>query len=168
MDKDHLLSLIDYNYWANGLIVRTAERLSEAQFTQPTDISPKSVREIMMHILFAEWIWRNRMSGHSPDMDEVAAVYQPEKYATLRELTHAWFDEEMMMRDLVESLSEEKLGEMCSYKAASTGEPFEQSYLQILSHVVNHGTQHRSEVALILTMLGHSPGDMDYVIYLRG
>ena len=31
----------------------------------------------------------------------------------------------------------------------------------ILFHVINHGTQHRSEVATMLTKLGHSHVDME-------
>jgi len=36
---------------------------------------------------------------------------------------------------------------------------------QCLAHVVNHGTQHRSEAAALLTAAGASPGEIDLIFF---
>ncbi len=41
------------------------------------------------------------------------------------------------------------------------------SLWQTLLHQVNHATQHRSEAAMMLTRLGHSPGEPDFVRHLE-
>ena len=40
-------------------------------------------------------------------------------------------------------------------------------FWQMLAHVVNHGTQHRSEAAAILTQAGRSPGDLDMIDFVE-
>ena len=45
------------------------------------------------------------------------------------------------------------------------GEAWSYPMWQQLIHQVNHATQHRSEVAVMLTESGVSPGDLDFLVY---
>jgi len=53
------------------------------------------------------------------------------------------------------------------YYQSTQGQPYQNTLWHLLVHVVNHGTQHRSEVAMVLTGLGYSPGDLNMLIYFR-
>jgi hypothetical protein len=65
---------------------------------------------------------------------------------------------------VVVGLSEAALGEVIQITIAPGkcgGIP-----VAVMVHQVNHATQHRSEVAVMLTQFGHSPGDLDFLDYV--
>ena len=66
---------------------------------------------------------------------------------------------------LVEDLTDEKLNLVVHYKNTK-GVPQKQVLWKMMAHVVNHGTQHRSEAAALLTDFGCSPGDVDMIYFL--
>ncbi len=71
-----------------------------------------------------------------------------------------------MLHAFVDSLTDERLNAPFQYKN-TRGEKLQNILWQAMAHVVNHGTQHRSEAAAMLTEFNHSPGDIDLIMFLR-
>ena len=49
----------------------------------------------------------------------------------------------------------------------SSGTAFETPLRDILTHVVNHGTHHRAQIALVLREAGIAPPATDYIYFVR-
>ena len=58
---------------------------------------------------------------------------------------------------------------MCTSALYTTGEGEQRERVlwHCLLHVVNHGTQQRSEAAALLTEYGSSPGQLDFTVFLH-
>ena len=158
---EYFLTLYDYDYWANERILRAADKVSDAQFVAPAAFSWGGLRGTLVHTLGAEWIWRSRWQGVSP-----TASLRVDDYPTVAALRARWREEETKMREFIATLTEADLARVVNYSRISSGASAEPLW-QLMAHVVNHGTQHRAEAAAILTGLGHSPGDIDLVVFAR-
>ena len=164
--KPYIEQLIDYNYWANGLILKYSEKLSDEEFTREIENGPDSVRNILAHIMLAEWLWLDRMQGESRILDDFKKFFRFDRYPTIKECYDDWFDIELRMRDFLAGMSEKQLTESFQYAQSDGGER-DNRYVDIFTQLTLHGMQHRAELALILTNMGHSPGNLDYIVYLR-
>lgn len=161
MKKDEIQSLYQYNSWANARIMNATANLSHEQFLAPTSFSYGGLRGTLVHTLFAEWIWRRRWESHSP-----TEWLMPEDFPNFETLRERWNTEESNLMAFVESVDEGILNSTIHYR--TTGGKSRQNRLwHLMVHLVNHGTQHRSEAAVMLTDCGHSPGDIDFIVYLR-
>lgn len=161
MQVNDIRLLFDYNDWANKRILDTAAALSDADFLAPRNLVWGSVRNTLVHAFGAAWLWRQRCQGTSP-----TALPSAEDFPTLAVLQAGWEEEAAAMRAYLSGLNDEQLNGAIRYRTTQ-GKEYSGVLWQILAHVVNHGTQHRAEVAEILTALGHSPGDVDLIVYLR-
>ena len=162
MNKTDILTLFEYNYWANARVLNAAANLTSDRFTAPAGLSHSSVRGALVHTLSAEYVWRLRCAvGVSPTM-----LLDEQDFPAVEVLRGRWAEEERKMRPYLNALTDEALSQTVHYQT-TTGMPYENVCWHLLAHVVNHGTQFRAEAAVALTAYGQSPGDLDLLRYFR-
>jgi len=159
---DTIRLLYDYSYWATARVLRAAEGISAGDLCAPADFPMGSLRGTLVHALSAEWIWRQRWNGIMP-----AAMLVEADFPTIGAIAARWDEEEAAMRAFIAALSDTALHRTVTV-VNTRGVAFPPLPLwQMMIHLVNHGTQHRSEAAAILSSLGRSPGDLDLILFLR-
>src|SRR2546422_3914826 len=162
MSTEYIRTLYQYSAWANGRILDTAAGLGPGQLTEGPSASYGSVRDTLVHTMSAQWIWLQRWKGVSPRVQLPAG-----DFPDLDAIRTRWDILEKETRDFVEGLGEAELARVISY-TNTRGQEWAYPLWQMLVHQVNHATQHRSEAALLLTQMGHSPGDLDLLVYMDG
>lgn len=161
MTPTDFVTLYDYNYWATRKILERAAELTPEQYAAPASVPFGSLRGTLVHMLSAERNWRRRCEERFSPSQMLAEA----DYPAFDDVVALWKEEEAAMRGYVASLSEADLAERIHYRD-SRGNPFDVPLHLILTHVVNHGTQHRSECGIMLTDFGHSPGNIDFIYYV--
>jgi uncharacterized damage-inducible protein DinB len=161
MNKNDIQTLYRYNQWANTRILDAAAKLSPEQYLALSEYPHRYLHGVLTHTLFAEWIWRNRWNGESP-----VTRLKPEDFPTFEALRVRWAKEEAELMKFVAQVREELLNAPFQY-TSTEGIGYENLLWESMAHVVNHGMQHRSEAAAILTELGSSPGDLDLILFTR-
>ena len=159
MNKQDILLLYKYNQWTNKKILDATSMVTQEQFLAPASFPHGGLRGTLVHALFAEWIWRNRWEGTSPTVR-----LKPDDFPTFEALRTRWTEEEKLLMAFVENVTDERLNSKFSYKATN-GTPYERILWHAMAHLVNHGTQHKTEAAAMLTDVGQSPGDIDMIFY---
>ncbi len=160
MAAEFVRTLYDYNAWANERVLDTTVHLSGEQFLAKTGASFDSVRDTLVHIMSAQWMWLSRWQGVSP-----RAMLDATTFPDLGSIRARWDEIERDTQAFVLTVDESKLGRVVEY-VNTAGEPNAYPLWQMIGHQVNHATQHRSEVAVMLTQFGHSPGWLDFLRYL--
>jgi len=151
--------IFDYNYWANKRIIYAAEKVSQEQFVASADFPHASLRGTLLHTLDAEYGWR-MLCEHGLETEDL----QESEFPTVSSLQNRWHEEETAMRAYLATLKDDILSGVIRYTTPA-GIKRERVLWHCLYHVVNHGTQHRSEAAALLTGFNHSPGDIDFTIF---
>jgi uncharacterized damage-inducible protein DinB len=161
MNPAEMVSLYEYNAWADLRALEAAGALSKEQFTKPLGSSFSSVRDTLAHIYGAEWIWLERFQGRSP-----SAIPDDADFAEIAKLKASWAAFEPTLLNFVRGLTQADLDRVMEYKTFKFG-VYSNPLWQSMQHVVNHGTYHRGQITSMLRQLGAQPILTDLMHFYR-
>ena len=152
MNVADLQFLFAYERWATDKVLNACAGIDQATWSSPNAIGERGLAGILVHALGAHQRWRHGLAHGSesprPEREPLPSVV---------DLTTRWAAELNAMDAWLAGLDDTTV--------LSVEE--EAPLWQYLAHVANHGTQHRSEAAVLLTAAGHSPGDLDLVFFIE-
>ncbi|MEO0563037.1 MAG: DinB family protein [Chloroflexota bacterium] len=160
MRIDDIRLMFQYNDWANRRILSAAEQVTTEQLFEEQAFSFGSIHGTLVHNLFAERLWRVLLAT-----GEFTAPLDPQDYPDLATLAATWAEDQKLMWRYLNTLRDDDMDSLVVYTVAEGKR--ERVLWQCLWHVVNHGMQHRSECAVMLTNAGASPGELDVTAYLN-
>ena len=151
MDAASIRFLYDYDAWATRRILDAAQGLEGEAWAGGPAVGERNLADILTHQLGASQRWRHSWQDLQTERP------RPERGPRLSpaDLRAAWQSEWPQLHAWIATLGGDDL------ERRFDGVPL----WQMLLHVANHGTQHRSEAAALLTDLGRSPGDLDLIDY---
>jgi len=153
--SDVARDLVAYDGWANARILATAAQLDPA--VPSKGASWGSIEGSLRHLVQANATWLGRFTGQPPlDTDADGPAALAARFAEVQAGLEAF----------AAGLSDDQYLAAVEFKD-SRGNPHSDVLALLLAHLVNHGTYHRGEVALLLTEAGHSPGDLDMIVHRR-
>jgi uncharacterized damage-inducible protein DinB len=159
MNAESIRSLYGYNRWANERLRALAEALPPDRMHERLGASYESIHATLAHILAAEIIWLSRWRDVSPPK-----LLGADDFADLRAIGARWAAQQRDMDAFLGALTSDQLAKTVAY-TNTMGERYAYPVWQMMVHLVNHGTHHRSELAEMLTQLGSPPPSLDLLVY---
>lgn len=147
--KEFFLKWYSYNAWANRRIIGALEQQA---------VTDKKILSIFAHLVSANFIWLNRFKGLPKSEYLLWGTYD------LKQLRAMVEEADKLFAEYVEH--GEYAGRLLKYHNY-TGDYFENEVEQIMIHLVNHGSYHRGQVALLMREKGYEPVNTDYITYDR-
>ena len=161
MKVSEIHTLFEYNRWANLRLLSKAKRLESDQLMLPGQIGPNSVFGALLHILDGEYFWRLSVQTGLGPSKRLTVDQLPD----LQALMDYWEEEADQLMAYCGTLSNEDLDAQFEFRWG-TAKPRIRTRWHCLVHLVNHGTQHRAEIGLVLGSWGYSPGSVDFITFV--
>jgi uncharacterized damage-inducible protein DinB len=150
MQASEIRFLFGYDRWATRKLLDATQGVDPEVWGATGVVGERGLGSILVHMLGAHMRWR-----HAFLQDGLEPRPEVEPLPEVDALRARWENELATMDAWLETIDDDFVAYV--YEGLPVW--------QMLVHLANHGTQHRSEAALLLTANGHSPGDLDVLDY---
>jgi uncharacterized damage-inducible protein DinB len=150
-----LIGFYEHGRFANGRLLTQAQRLSDEKLDVERPGMFGSIRSTLLHMMQAQHSWLRRAQGLDP-----VEPWAADTFPTLADVRAQWEALDAETLAYVATLTDEQLLEVIHIQSW-IGWEMEAPRWQALVHQAFHQHQHRGELAMVLTTLGHSPGEID-------
>lgn len=160
-----LRTMYGYNRWATERLLDAAAKLTPEQFLALAASGQREVRDTLVHLVATQRRWLSWWDGSLPAAEAHALNLDPADFPDVAAIRTEWEEVERRTEAFLSGLGDADATRAYVHTLPN-GYEWRMLLWQMMLHVANHGTQHRSEVAALLTGFGHSPGDLDLLAYL--
>ena len=153
MQLELIQTFIKYHLDMTRRVWDSIDQITEEQFLADDAYSRGSIRNLMVHLASTDRRWPVGLKNQ-PDIGHLNF----EDYSTRAEAHQVFEQAARDLSEYVNSLTAEELDQNANDL------PYPR--WQVLLHIINHGTDHRSTVLQKLTELGAPTFDQDFILWI--
>ncbi len=151
MPNAPLSQMFEYNAWANGRMIDACRDLADAQFDAPASNAFGSIRDTLLHVVYAQYSILARLDGRAqdprsfsppwPGFDALTTVASETGSALIAAAAALGADGEVVL--------------------AYQGKNYRYPKSFFLLHAIEHGVEHRAQIGMMLAQLGRDAPNLD-------
>jgi uncharacterized damage-inducible protein DinB len=147
--KKYFLKLYQYNEWANRRVLKAIK---------DQRVTDEKILSLFSHQITANFLWLHRIKGLPPPPYDLWKTYPMTQLENMVDSASTQWLEFIQAND--------NFDWTLKYNNY-IGAYYENNVEHIMMHLVNHGTYHRGQIALLMRMKGFEPINTDFITYDR-
>ncbi|MBT6289385.1 MAG: hypothetical protein HN861_06975 [Rhodospirillaceae bacterium] len=161
-DKEYLLSLLNYNVWANEEYFRQIKELPDSEVNKQRPSLMNNLLISVNHLLVIDKVWMAHMKGEKHEFGALQSILHED----LDDLFAAKRQMDNEINDYVTELEPEQLEEIIDYVLIGGNSGSLPRYM-IITHLAVHGAFHRGFIGDMFGQIPVVPAGQDIPVWER-
>lgn len=159
---DLIRKYTEFNVWANQQMSDWLEGRDQSLMEAELKSSFPTINKTLAHIWFGEHIWMKRILGQPFENINLVCEGKPSTF-----ICEGLLHQSREFAEFAGKLTEEDASGMVKYKLMS-GESSASPVVEIIHHIMNHGSYHRGQLVTMGRELGFTdPPKTDFIHFCR-